>query len=185
MENKKNTQLVIIGVLAVAILFMSVGFAAYARELTINGTARVGAYKWSVHFVENSYTESTGSVAATSHTLGETAMTYDVTLNTPGDFYEFTVNVINDGNFNAQLSSITLSPLDAAQSKYLTYTLTYENVDYTASATGLTYSLPYTGTNTKPVKVRVAYVLPENSADLPTEAVNVSLTATLNYTQVA
>ena len=78
-----------------------------------------------------------------------------------------------------------MSSLDAAQSKYLTYTLTYENVEYDATATGLTYSLPYTGTNTKPVKVRVAYVLPENSEDLPTAAVNVSLTATLNYTQVA
>ena len=50
MQKQKNIQVALIGVLAFAVLFMSVGFAAYAQTLNINGTATVGTNKWSVHF---------------------------------------------------------------------------------------------------------------------------------------
>lgn len=187
MEKKRNGQLAVILVLAVAILFMSVGFAAYSTTLNINGTATVKANKWSVHFVDTSYAETTGSVAATTHTISDTSATYTVTLTKPGDFYEFSVDVINDGSFDAVLKSITMSTLSAAEAKYLTYTLTYDGTAYTASQSGLSLSLPYaTGSNTKTVKVRVSYVQPENSADLPTtEDATVTLTASLGYEQAA
>lgn len=185
MENKKNTQLVVIVALSIAILFMSVGFATYASQLTINGTARVGSTKWSVHYVDTTYAESTGSQVATSKTINETSVTYGVTLNAPGEFYEFSIDVINDGNFDAKLSAITMSTLTEAQAKYLTYTLTYDGTPYTASQSGLNVALPHTGTNTKTVKVRVEYVQPENSTDLPAEAVDVTLTAALDYVQVS
>jgi len=186
MEKHKNTQTLVIAVLAFAILFMSVGFAAYSSKLNINGTATVKASKWSVHYVTNSYSESTGSNQATSHSITNTDFTFAVTLDKPGDFYEATVNVINDGTFDAKLTALTMSTLDAAQAKYLTYTVTYDGTSYTASQTGLTNLLPYaTGSNTKAVKVRLEYVQPENSADLPQDdPVDVTLTASLDYSQV-
>ena len=64
MEKKKNTQLFVIAILSVAILVMSVGFASYASTLNINGTATVKASKWSVHYVTDSYAESTGLQSA-------------------------------------------------------------------------------------------------------------------------
>ncbi len=187
MEKKKNGQMAVILVLAVAILFMSVGFATYASTLTINGTATVKANKWSVHYVDTTYAETTGSQQATSKTITNTDVTYSVTLTKPGDFYEFSINVINDGSFDAVLKAITMTPLDQAQSKYLTYTLTYDGTAYTASQTGLSLSLPCTAnSNTKVVKVRVQYVQPENSSDLPTASdVDVTLTASLDYEQAA
>ena len=79
-----------------------------------------------------------------------------------------------------------MSTLTAAQQKYLTYTVTYDGTAYTASNTSLSSSLPCTsGSNTKVVKVRVDYVQPETSTDLPSEAVNVTLTASLDYEQSA
>ena len=184
MEKKKNTQLFVIAALSFAILFMSVGFAGYASTLNINGTATVQSNKWSVHFVDTSYAETTGSVEASSHTVTGTSVTYAATLEKPGDFYEFTINVINDGTFDALLSGLTLSTLTTAQQKYLTYTVTYDSTPYTATQTGLSLSLPHTsGSNTKAVKVRVAYIQPENSADLPQSSVDVTLTASLNYVQ--
>ncbi len=186
MEKKKNVQLVVIAVLAFAILFMSVGFATYSSTLNIEGNVSVAASKWSVHFVDNSYVESSGSKAATSHTLSNTALQYAVTLDKPGDFYECTLNVINDGTFDATLTGITLSSLTAAQSKYLTYKITYDGVEYSATNSSLSLSLPHaTGSNTKVVKVRVDYVQPANSADLPATAVDVTLTASLDYEQAA
>ena len=184
MEKKKNTQLFVIAILSVAILVMSVGFASYATTLNINGTATVKASKWSVHYVTTSYAESTGSVAATAHNLTNTDFTFTVTLDKPGDFYEATANIINDGTFDANLTSLTMTTLTEAQQKYLTYTVTYDGTPYTASPSSISNSLPFaSGSNTKAVKVRVEYVQPENSADLPTDNVDVTLTASLGYVQ--
>ena len=186
MEKKKNVQIFVIVALSFALLFMSVGFATYASTLTINGTATVRANKWSVHYVSASYAEITGSVAVTSKTITDTDFTYAVTLDKPGDFYEATVNVVNDGTFDAVLNSLTMNTLTDAQKKYLTYTVTYDGTAYTASQTGLNSSLPYaTGSNTKAVKVRVEYVQPESSTDLPQESIDVTLTASLDYGQAS
>ncbi len=184
MEKKKNTQILVIVALSFALLFMSVGFASYASTLTINGTATVRANKWSIHYVSSTYAETTGSKAATSKTITDTDFTYAVTLDKPGDFYEATLDVVNDGTFDAVLNSITMSTLTDAQKKYLTYTVTYDGDAYSASQTGLSKSLPYaTGSNTKKVKVRVDYIQPESSSDLPQEAAEVTLTASLDYAQ--
>lgn len=185
MEKQKNTQFAVIAVLSLTIMIMTIGFAAYASTLNITGTVNVNPANWSVHFVTNSYTETTGSVAASAHTLSETAATYTVTLDKPGDFYEFTANVINDGSFNADLSSLTMTALTTDQQKYLTYVVTYNGTDYSATNSSISgVTLPFTsGSNTHPVKVRVTYVQPENSTDLPQQAVQLTLSAVLNYTQ--
>jgi len=115
MEKKKNTQIFVIAILSVAILVMSVGFASYASTLNINGTATVGANKWSVHYVTDSYAETSGSKVATSHNLTNTDFTFAVTLDQPGDFYEATATIINDGTFDANLTSLTMNTLTAAQ----------------------------------------------------------------------
>ena len=185
MEKKKNVQIFVIAALSFAILFMSVGFATYASQLTINGTTTVRANKWSVHYVDSSYAETTGSKVATK-TITNTDFTFSVTLEEPGDFYEASLNVINDGTFDATLNSITLSTLTAAEAKFLKYTVTYDGTAYDATRTGLNSSLPFaTGSNTKAVKVRVEYIQPESSADLPQENVDVTLTASLDYAQAA
>ena len=190
MERQKNTQTIIIGVLAVAVLMMSVGFAAtaYTQNLNINGSnATIKAAKWSVHFDEDAskYAESTGSVAATTHSVTGTTFTFDVTLAKPGDFYEATVHAVNDGTFNAALQSITMGGVSAEQAKFVSYSITYNNgTTYTAtndSITGIT--LPATNGD-HPVKVRVEYLQPADENDLPTTAdVPLTLTATLNYEQ--
>ena len=83
MNKEKGLQTLIIAVLAIAILIMSVGFAAYSQTLNINGTATVKSANWKVHFVDTTYAESTGSVQATSKTITDTDVTYTVTLTKP------------------------------------------------------------------------------------------------------
>ena len=104
MEKKRTGQIVTILVLSFAVLFMSVGFAAFSQTLDINGTANVDAAKWSVHFDKATYEETTGSVTATNPTIGDTSITYEITLEKPGDYYSFNINVINDGTFDANLT---------------------------------------------------------------------------------
>lgn len=186
MERKKRNQLIVILALMVVITTVSVGFAAtaYVRTLNYTGTANVTASKWDIHFNDASYTETAGSVAATSHTLTGSSMSYDVTLTKPGDYYEFTVSVVNAGTFDANLTGVTMSTLTAAQSKYLTYKLTYGSTEYTTTTTGITGVTLAKATGTETVKVRVEYVQPDSETDLPATNQNVSLTASLTYQQV-
>lgn len=186
MENKKKKERGVLLLLIVAVLLMTIGFAAYTQTLNINGTVTVKGSPWNVHYVENSITPTDGSVTATNPTIDKTNFKFTVTLEKPGDFYEATLNVINDGTFDATLNSITLTALDAAEAKFLKYSVTYDGTTYEATRTGLNSSLPFaSGSNTKAVKVRVEYIQPESSADLPQENVDVTLTASLDYAQAA
>lgn len=183
MEKQKNTQIIVIAVLAVAILTMSVGFATFTETLNLSVNTTVGASKWSVAYDTTSYVESSGSVTVpvADRTLSGTSIAFAVNLAKPGDFYEFTINVKNGGTFDVNMTGLTMSTLDAAQQKYLTYKITYGGTTYTASANSLTHALAANGT--APVKVRVEYVQPEDSNDLPSEAVTVNLIASLDYEQ--
>ena len=177
-KNNRKDKGVVILLIVIAIL-MTVGFANYAETLNVEGTVTVKTTKWSVHYDTASYKEATGSVAASEKTLTTTDYEFTTTLSKPGEVYEATVNIVNDGSFAAKLTGITMSSLTAEQQKYLTYTVTYDGKDYTASATGLSFALA--AGETKTVKVKVAYVQPENSADLPTVDTDVTITGSFAY----
>ncbi len=184
MKKEKNIQILVIAVLTFVVLFMSIGFASYTSKLNINGNVSVGASKWSIHFVDSTYTESAGSIAASSTSITNTSVSYTINLVNPGDFYEFTINVINDGTFDANLTAITMSALTPEQQAHLVYKITYNDVEYTSSASGLSVALPYaSGTNTKSVKVRVEYL--DNGVDLEEDMTDITLTASLDYTQAS
>jgi hypothetical protein len=111
-------------------------------------------------------------------------MSYAVTLTNPGDFYEFTINVVNEGTFDATLSSITLT--SSTNDPHISYSLKYSDdavppamATYTASANGLTYLLE--ANDVHPVVVRVQYVeaTPQLAQDL-----TINLFASLNYESV-
>ena len=186
MEGNKKGQQLLIAALVVAVVAMSVGFAAasYTSTLNIQGdkvTAK--AAKWDVHFNTESYTETTGTgyVTATSHTLTGTTLTYAVTLQ-PGETYETTVTVENKGTFDANLTAITLAGLSAEQKKYINYSIFYNGTEYTDSVSDLAIALAKT-TGTATVKVRVEYFLPEEATDLPQTDAELTLTSTLTYNQ--
>lgn len=181
MKKQKNFQLVTISVLVFAVLFMAIGFAAYAQTLRINGTVNVAKSKWSVHFDENQYQEEANSVTATNHSVGETNFSFTASLAAPGDYYAANIKVINDGTFDAILDSINMSTLSEEQAKYLTYTVKYGDTTFNESASGLNTAL--TAGQTVDVLVRVDYVQPDDAADLPQKDITVNLSADLNYSQ--
>ena len=182
MKKSFNYSTIAVIVLAVAVTVMAIGYAGFAQELTINGTANISSASWNVQFDETSFNE-TSTIKSTSKTIAGTSVTYSVGLTQPGDTYSFEINVKNAGTFNAQLSSILLTKLTDAQAKYLTYEVTYDGVSYAADTTGLALAL--NSSDSKKVTVKVTYVQPENPSDLPTSTVSVDLGVTLNYDQIA
>ncbi len=115
MKRERIVQNVTIIVLAVALVVMSVGYAAYSQTLTINGTATVKAANWDIHFANIDTTKSAtgltnGGAVTTAPTIDEakTTVTWGASL-ALNDTYTFNVDIVNGGTFNANLGSYTLA----------------------------------------------------------------------------
>ena len=192
MEKKKSLQMGIIGVLAVAVLFMAIGFAAYSQTLNITGNVTAKASKWSIHWDTTSFTLGTGSQSLTSENgnptfgtggvpaLSNTSMTFATTLNEPGEFVLFDVDAINDGTMDAELTGITISVSPAAT--YLTTEVTYGGNTYNATTSNL--SVPLDAGNSETVTVKVLYNQPADSTQLPQNDTTVTVSIGFDYDQV-
>ena len=164
----------------IIVLCISVGYAAISRVLTINGNSEVIQNTWDIHF--DNVQVKDGSIKADSipviDTTTKTSISFNVMLNLPGDFYEFTVDVINAGTIDAMLESITKTPdLSEAQAKYLNYIIEYENGEQLA-AKQLVKKEEFVR-----LKVRVEYSKDLNAEDLPTTTETLNLAFSVNYVQ--
>ena len=161
------------------ILCLGVGFAFLTSNLTITGNTSVSGNKWSVYFNNVQVTE--GSVEATVEPITTatttTTLDYTVLLDKPGDFYEFTVDAINDGTIDAMIESITMTSLDADVAKYLNYTATYMD------GTGLAQNDVLAKNSSVTYKIRVEYKKDISASDLDEDGVNLTLTFGVNYVQ--
>ena len=120
-----NFYLVLIVVLLIG---LTIGYAVLNSNLNINGRSAINKNTWDVHF--DNVKINDGSVEAVKIPVVENSTTVDfeVALNLPGDYYEFTVDVVNAGSIDAMIESITKEPeLTETQQKYLNYIITYEN----------------------------------------------------------
>ena len=175
-ERKKRMSVLI---LLLLIGFITIGYAVLNSDLTITGTSHITNATWDVHFETIAVTS--GSVTATTApTIDATGLniTYEVTLTKPGDFYEFSVNVKNDGSVTAKLSAApTISGPTSAQDVYTNYT--FLNSDGSAITSGQTIA---PGAS-KTYKVRVEFDRNISSDQLPTTAQNMTLTASMNWEQ--
>ena len=167
----------------ILILFASigVGYAALTSTISINGTTQITSAKWDVHFAN--VIETAGGVTATKAaaiTAGQTTeVTYEVTLPTPGTFYEFTVDVVNAGSLDAKLSAdATVEGVSAAQAVYTKYSVVWSDTGV-APKTGDVI----TAGQKKTAKVRVEYNKDVTAAQLPTTDQVLTLTASMNFIQ--
>ena len=108
-RKKKNHYLFILLLLVVG---LGIGYALIATDLTITGIGKFQNQTWDVHFEDlvlnpNNVTLSTGDVAATIDQTTLTDITFTVTLQEPGDFYEFEVAASNLGTIDAMVGLVT------------------------------------------------------------------------------
>ena len=159
------------------IIFISIGFAYLSTNLNITGSSLIKGNSWDVHF-ENVQVTS-GSVTATTPTITNNAhqVNYTVTLNMPGDYFEFTVDAVNDGTIDAMVDTVSNTGLTEDQLKYLDYTVKLANDE------PLNHGYILLNQTTKTYKVRLEYKLDISEDDLPDSDQTISLTFTVNYTQ--
>lgn len=183
MKESMGFSKVLIVALTVALVVMSVGYASFSAKLNVVGTTTVGASSWSVKFIDTSYSESTGSVTAVGKTIKDDSFEYTINLSKPGDYYEATLNISNSGTFDAKMTGITMTALTSAQQKYLVYEVYYNGTKYTASTLEDFQAIELKSGETVPVKVKVQYIQPSLSTELPSEAQEITLNASFDFAQ--
>ncbi len=112
MEKERKIKVLSLVALIVAVLGLTVAFAALSQTLTINGTASVNAAEWDIHF-ENVVTNSmNGAVINSEPVVNGTSITgLNATLTKPNDQAEIIFDIVNKGTINAKISSIEMSKL--------------------------------------------------------------------------
>ena len=186
MRRRKNNHLFIL--LLLVVIGLGIGYAFLSQDLTINGTGKVTANNWNIYFdnlVFNSGNVdlSTGDSAAVINPTTLTDVTYTITLQKPGDFYEFTVDVVNDGSIDAMIGSVSNKlggvEIDATHPlpNYLNYSVTYSD----GIAIAPNHLLEHGENET--YKVRLEYRKDITANDLPSTNQTLTINFSVEYVQ--
>ena len=142
-KNKKNKKLLLLLLLLMAV---TIGYALLSTTLKINGTAGIKKNTWNIHWDPTSYQQSLGGGAtATTPTYNSdnTQINYGVTLELPGDYYEFTIDAVNEGTISGKIAEIshTVSYIEGGETKttlpsYILYSIEYADQPGVAPAEG-------------------------------------------------
>ena len=174
---KKKMSIMYI-LLFVVMLSLGVGYSYIKSDLNINGTAKIKNARFDVHFANLNVTS--GSVTATTPAsiTDTTTVGFAATLENPNDFYEFTVDVVNNGTMDAMIDSSSISPaLTTAQQKYLEYQITYSDGTPLANKQELKVG------TTETLKVKFRYKINSDTTNYPTEDQTFTIAFTAAYTQ--
>lgn len=109
------------------LLTLGVGYSVINSSLEMEGTVTAEKKAWDVYF--DNVDVKTGSVNTDSPvTITDgTNLDFSVILSSPGDKYEFTFDIINNGDLVALIETINKTSLSEEQQKRYNYTVTYED----------------------------------------------------------
>lgn len=107
-KDKKNTM---IGALLVALVFVSVGYALLSTQLEVKGSATIINPDFDVAITAINSTETEGAAKSLDASVQNSkTATFSATFSEPGSTVKYVVNVRNQGNLDAKLNAIELSP---------------------------------------------------------------------------
>ena len=185
-----NSKMMAVIALVIAVVGLSIGFAALQTQLTVNGTAEVtGGTKWDVKFVTSSLSKvEAGTATGTNPTVAATSVSgFKATLKKPGDKVTYYFQVTNAGSFDAKLDSITIGTPTCSTAAFcsnLKYTFAYTTASGGVAGTVPAVNDTLAANETKWLVLSVEYLASADASTLPSTTVTVSgLSATMNYVQ--
>ena len=181
MEKGRRVKIISVFVMIVAVLGLTVVFAAMSKSLKINGTASMDTASWDVHFANLSSVSLTNKAVETNApNISSDGLSIDninISLKEPKDKATYTVDIVNDGSINAEISRIKMPELTKEQEKYLSVTATYED------GTDVSVSNIINAGITKAVTISILFKEDIEASDLPKEAQEVNIQLELEYVQ--
>ncbi len=186
MEAKHKNAL--IGALLAVVFVMAVGYAAFAQQLTINGSAEITS-RWDVHMKQEGATATPNSTMGTAPTGdvqvagGGLTATFNTELVSPGDTVTYVIPIENKGTIDARLSTITLSsetPEMVVDNGSLTATTKDGDIKYTVTSPGT--GILNANNGTAQITIVAEFVnRAEGQGNL--KDLSAQLTVTMNYIQ--
>lgn len=181
----RNKRSIIVVVIFLLLLLVTVGYATITTQLKINGTTTIRKNSWNVYIskIANITTNGTASITTnptvTAGSTTTTSVNYNVTLNQPGDYYEFEFTVTNGGTLDIVLSKVpSLLGLSTSQATYVSHTI--KNSDGTDVT--VNNSVIKSG-QSKTYKIRVLYKSDIVASDLPSDNQSLNLSVQMDYIQ--
>ena len=173
----RKVMYIILSVLVLSAFTLSIAYAALSTTLNINGNAEVNASSWDI-YLDNVVLNDQSATNNIPTIVNKTTVTFTTTLNMPGDYFEFTVDVVNNGSIDAMVDSITKTPeLTASQAKYLKYIVEYQNGESIATKQLVSKK------SFVRLKVRLEYRNDISATDIPATSETLTFTFKVNYLQ--
>ena len=183
--NKKRIRTIIL--IIVLLLCMSIGYSYINNSIDEEGTFYVKSNTWDVHWenVEVAPGSIEGDqVPIQAHILGDsTKVEYSVVLKNPGEYYEFSIDTVNNGSINAMISNIDtkIYEVDGKTEKELPKYLEYDFI-YNDGKDITKKQLLKTNHREK-IKVRIKFKEDIKKEDLPTKDETIVVKQELVYIQ--
>ena len=167
----------VLGIVMASVLTLTVVYAALSTTLNINGNAEVTAASWDI-YLDNVMLNSGSATSNIPTITDKTTAIFSTTLTKPGDYYMFTIDVVNNGSIDAMINNITKTPeLSDTQKKYLNYIVEYQNGE------SITTKQLVEKKSFVRLKVKVEFRKDLTVSDLPTVSETLSLSFKVNYVQ--
>ena len=175
---RRNNKSIYIVLIVVLLIGVTIGYAVINTTLNINGKSSISKNTWDVYF-DNIVVKANSVEAVKIPTITDkTTVDFEVALNLPGDFYEFTIDVVNDGTIDAMIDGVTKTPtLTTAQAKYLNYIVEYQNGE------PINNKQLVAKNSFVRLKVKLEFRKDLVASDLPTTSETLDLSFTVNYVQ--
>lgn len=167
-----------LSLVVVCVFTLSIAYAALNAVLTIQGNAEVVASTWNIYLDNLKANPGNADYRGTFTISSYNTMEFETKLKKPGDYFEFSLDIVNDGSVDAMIANVIKTPdLTTEQAKFLKYEVSYANNEPINNK-----QLLRKGTKT-PIKVRIEYRKDLSNDDLPKEQLVLNLTLTFEYTQ--
>lgn len=196
----------VVTALILSVVAVTVAFAAYNSDLTINGSATAKSARWSVIFTDLQVAEkgndngmtSTAVEVTSPEIVGDVAIeTYNVELKTPGDYVSYKFKISNSGDFPAKIDSSFAMPTPTCTKgtagtdddatnvcKNLEYTLKYVSTDASINGTDVRPGDTFDVGETKEVQLKLYYKKTVPTSELPSDDVKIGgLNITIPFVQ--
>ena len=180
MKRRKNKTIFIFLLFITFSLSMILGYAFLTTNLNIVGTTVLKDNKWDIH-LENAQVLP-GSIQASIPIIdtNKTTLTYSITLNKPGDYYDFTVDAKNAGTIDGMIESIS-NKLNGIEITTLPNALEY-NISY-LDGTEIENNQILEAGEKETIHITIIYKTNIDDSDLPSTEETLNFTFTITYIQ--
>ena len=164
----------------ILIICISIGFAYLSTNLSIIGVTNVKGNTWDIHFDNVQVLHSVDGNPTPTISSDKATVNYTANLNVPGDYFEFTVDVVNAGTVDAMIEEITTKFNNNDISNmpdYLDFSITYNDGIFLANNQLLEHG------TTETLKIKVEFIYDINEDSLPSSNITHDFTTTLKYQQ--